>query len=213
MDYVAFRLGGREETTLLVGWTPVKGGGVRDSFIVKFGKFSAQVILIGSCLAPEEKKAIRGAPRPRPLGPKNASVGKRPSLASSKLHAAAPKITIPANPVVRKNHSPEKHLMEGMSPPKEQPQPQVSHQHSIRSNTISPQQTTGCPKTAPRFCLWWRSTKLGDIESRSGCLRPPERNLRPRTTTAKRWRYPLVHSHPSAEGLASRGMSTVGLAS
>ena len=125
VDYVAFRLGGREETTLLVGWTPVKGGGVRDSFIVKFGKFSAQVILIGSCLAPEEKKVVRGAPKPRPLAPKNSN-GKRPTLASSKLHAPAPKIPIPLNPVVRKNHSPEKHLMEGMSPPKDQPQTKVS---------------------------------------------------------------------------------------
>ena len=51
IDYVAFTLGGREETSLLVGWTPNKAGGVRESVIVKFGgKFSAQLILIGSCV-------------------------------------------------------------------------------------------------------------------------------------------------------------------
>ena len=35
VDYAAFRLGGREETELLVGWTPQTSGGVRDSYIVR----------------------------------------------------------------------------------------------------------------------------------------------------------------------------------
>merc|ERR1719244_498592 len=61
IDYVAFELGGKEETTLLIGWTPTKGGNVRENFIVRFGKFSAQVILIGSCIAPEVK-SVKGRP-------------------------------------------------------------------------------------------------------------------------------------------------------
>ena len=125
IDYVSFRLGGREETSLLVGWTPTKGGGVRDSFIVRFSKFSAQVILIGSCVAPEEKSQYKAAPATRPLGPKNMNrptVGKRPTVTSSKLGSstAAPKITIPTNPVQRKTDSPQKKLIDGVSPPKEQ---------------------------------------------------------------------------------------------
>jgi len=121
IDYVAFRLGGKEETTLLIGWTPVKGGGVRDNFIVKFGKFSAQVILIGLCVAPEVKIS-RAPPRPtftRPLGPKNINVKpapkQRPSVPASKL-TAPPKIPIPSNPVVRKCDSPPKRLIPGSSP-------------------------------------------------------------------------------------------------
>eukprot|EP00090_Calanus_glacialis_P044436 TRINITY_DN7927_c0_g1_i1.p1 TRINITY_DN7927_c0_g1~~TRINITY_DN7927_c0_g1_i1.p1 ORF type:complete len:1819 (-),score=663.72 TRINITY_DN7927_c0_g1_i1:83-5539(-) len=131
IDYVAFRLGGREETTLLIGWTPVKGGGVRDNFIVKFGKFSAQVILIGSCIAPEVKVS---KPRPtntsmtRPLGPKNTNIKPgsktRPSVPASKL-TAAPKITIPSNPVVRKSDSPPKRLITGSSPPPLPQQPKM----------------------------------------------------------------------------------------
>ena len=62
IDYVAFTLGGKEETSLLIGWTPTKGGGARENIIVKFGgKFSAQIILIGTCLEPEVKKRPGGA--------------------------------------------------------------------------------------------------------------------------------------------------------
>ena len=118
VDYTSFRLGGRQETSLLVGWTPIKGGGVRDSFIVRFGKFSAQVVLLGSCLAPEEKKTFRAAPAPRPLAPKNTNT-KRGGVAGSKPSAAA-KVVIPANPVQRKEDSPEKHLIPGVSPPRDQ---------------------------------------------------------------------------------------------
>ena len=56
VNYVNFWLGGKEKTKLLVGWTPLKVGAVRDSFIVKFGGFRSQVILIGSWVAPQEKK-------------------------------------------------------------------------------------------------------------------------------------------------------------
>ena len=136
IDYVAFRLGGREETTLLIGWTPVKGGGIRDNFIVKFGKFNAQVILIGSCVAPEVKPTKFKPPVTsiRPLAPKNTNVRSgsnksRPTVPASKL-AATPKIPIPANPVVRKTDSPPKRLIVGVSPLKPQnsptlPQPRV----------------------------------------------------------------------------------------
>ena len=122
VDYVSFRLGGREETSLLIGWTPSKGGGLRDSFIVKFGKFSAQVILIGTCLAPEDKKQFRAAPVPRPLGNKDTNKtvsGRRPTVAASKL-SAAPKIAIPANPVERKSDSPVKRIIAGLSPPRQE---------------------------------------------------------------------------------------------
>ena len=115
VDYVNFRLGGREETTLLVGWTPLKGGAVRDSFIVKFGGFRSQVILIGSCVAPEEKKSNPAPPRSvKPLGPKNSQklVKGRPTFPASKLNTA-PKISIPPNPVVRKSVSPPKRMFGG----------------------------------------------------------------------------------------------------
>ena len=111
VDYVNFRLGGREETSLLIGWTPLKGGNVRDNIIVKFGGFRTQVILIGSCLAPEEKKQIRVPPLPRnvkPLAPKNSQKPRsRPTFPASKLNQTT-KVTIPQNPVVRKNASPPK---------------------------------------------------------------------------------------------------------
>ena len=114
VDYVSFRLGGREETTLLVGWTPQKGGGLRDNIIVKFGSFRSQIILNGSCIAPEEKKVVRVPPRSvRPLGPKNSQkpVKTRPTFPASKLNAA-PKVTIPPNPVIRMNASPPKRVFE-----------------------------------------------------------------------------------------------------
>ena len=112
VDYVNFRLGGREETTLLIGWTPLKGGNVRDNIVVKFGSFRSQIILIGSCLAPEEKKPIRVPRSVRPLAPKNTQKPKgRPSFPASKLNSTS-KITIPQNPVVRKNVSPIKRLSE-----------------------------------------------------------------------------------------------------
>ena len=31
IDYISFTLGGHEETTLLIGWTPVKGSGKASS--------------------------------------------------------------------------------------------------------------------------------------------------------------------------------------
>ena len=78
IDYVAFTLGGREETSLLVGWTPTRAGGVRESVIVKFGgKFSAQLVLIGSCVDPEanKKKPVSlSTSTTRPLGPRNSNV-------------------------------------------------------------------------------------------------------------------------------------------
>ena len=122
IDYVSFTLGGHEETTLLIGWTPVKAGGVRESFIVKFGgKFSAQVILIGSCVDPDARKRQAAVRNPRVLTPRNtnARVAGRPSVASSKLNAPAPpKVSIPSNPIVRKSGSPPKTLINGASPVK-----------------------------------------------------------------------------------------------
>ena len=119
IDYVAFELGGKEETTLLIGWTPTKGGNVRENFIVRFGKFSAQVILIGSCIAPEVKSAKgRFVSNSRPLAPKNTNIKPcpkgRPSVPASKI--SAPKIAIPTNPVVRKLDSPPKRIIGGVSP-------------------------------------------------------------------------------------------------
>ena len=115
VDYVSFRLGGREETTLLVGWTPVKGGGIRDNIVVKFGNFRSQIILIGSCKAPEEKKSIRVPTRNvKPLAPKNSQrpvKSSRPSVPASKLNPPPPKITIPPNPVVRQTLSPPRRAL------------------------------------------------------------------------------------------------------
>ena len=119
VDYTCFRLGGCEETTLLVGWTPLKGGGVRDNIIVKFGHFRSQVTLIGNCIAPEEKPTASYRPK-KPLGPKNVNVsaasgsrgGSSSSMAKSRP-AAPPKIVIPANPVERKDASPPKRLIGG----------------------------------------------------------------------------------------------------
>ena len=113
IDYVCFTLGGKEETSLLIGWTPIKAGGVRENIIVKFGgKFSAQIILLGSCIEPESKKRTT-VTVVKPLGPRNSNVKSgsktRPSVASSKLNAP-PKISIPANPVSRKQGSPPKRL-------------------------------------------------------------------------------------------------------
>ena len=120
IDYISFTLGGHEETTLLIGWTPVKAGGIRESFIVKFGgKFSAQVILIGSCVDPDARKRQAAIKNPRVLTPRNsnARVAGRPSVASSKLNApSAPKVSIPSNPIVRKSGSPPKTLINGASP-------------------------------------------------------------------------------------------------
>ena len=117
IDYLNFRLGGHEETTLHVGWTPLKGGGVRDNIVVKFGGFRTQVILIGSCVAPVEKKQYRPPPsRPvRPLGVRNAqkaTVNKstKPKGGASAASSSAPKITIPTNPVVVQNESPPKRI-------------------------------------------------------------------------------------------------------
>ncbi len=111
-DYTCFRLGPKEETTLLIGWTPAKGGGVRDNITVKFGSFRSQIVLIGSCVAPPEP-GRRGSVRP--LGPKNTNVqaaarSSRPSVPGSKL-AARSKIVIPVNPVTRQENSPEKRPM------------------------------------------------------------------------------------------------------
>ena len=129
IDYVAFTLGGREETSLLVGWTPNKAGGVRESVIVKFGgKFSAQLILIGSCVDPEAGKrrpVSLSTSTTRPLGPRNSNVrpgGRgRPSVPASKLNAppAQPKVSIPPNPVTRQGGSPPKRHIGGVSPLKE----------------------------------------------------------------------------------------------
>ena len=129
IDYVAFTLGGREETFLLVGWTPTKPGGVRESVIVKFGgKFSAQLILIGSCVDPEAGKRrplSLSTSTTRPLGPRNSNVRSggrgRPSVPASKLNAppAQPKVSIPPNPVTRQGGSPPKRHIGGISPPKE----------------------------------------------------------------------------------------------
>ena len=125
IDYVSFTLGGREETILLIGWTPSKAGGVRESFIVKFGgKFSAQVILIGSCVDPDARKRQAALKSSRVLTPRNSNVraGGRPSVASSKLNAPAPaKMSIPSNPIVRKSGSPPKSLISGVSPVKSKP--------------------------------------------------------------------------------------------
>jgi len=115
VDYVAFTLGGKEETSLLIGWTPIKVGGVRENIIVKFGgKFSAQIVLIGSCIDPDTKK-ILAVNTARPLGPSNRNPKQgsktRPSVPSSKLNAAAtPKMAIPVNPVVRQDGSPPKRV-------------------------------------------------------------------------------------------------------
>ena len=125
VDYVAFTLGGKEETSLLVGWTPTKAGGVRESIIVKFGgKFSAHVVLIGSCVDPDAKKRANASmSTTKPLGPRNTNVRPgsrtRPSVPASKLNASSvPKVSIPPNPVVRQDGSPAKRLIGGVSPPK-----------------------------------------------------------------------------------------------
>ena len=129
IDYVAFTLGGREETSLLVGWTPTKAGGVRESVIVKFGgKFSAQLILIGSCVDPEANKkrpVSLSTSITRPLGPRN-SIARpgsrgRPSVPASKLNAppAPPKVSIPPNPVTRQGGSPPKRRIGDVSSPQE----------------------------------------------------------------------------------------------
>ena len=127
IDYVAFTLGGREETSLLVGWTPTKAGGVRESVIVKFGgKFSAQLILIGSCVDPEASKkrpVSLSTSITRPLGPRNSNTrpgGRgRPSVPASKLNAppAPPKVFIPPNPVTRQGGSPPKRRIGDVSAP------------------------------------------------------------------------------------------------
>ena len=127
IDYVAFTLGGREETSLLVGWTPIKAGGVRESVIVKFGgKFSAQLILIGSCVDPEASKkrpVSLSTSITRPLGPRNSNTRPgsrgRPSVPASKLNAtpAPPKVSIPPNPVTRQGGSPPKRRFGDVSSP------------------------------------------------------------------------------------------------
>ena len=130
VDYVAFTLGGKEETSLLIGWTPTKAGGVRESIIVKFGgKFSAQLILIGSCVDPDAKKrqAVNSS-YAKPLGPRNSNVKPgsrtRPSVASSKLNApTAPKISIPTNPVLRQQGSPPKRMFGDVEKENEDPRP------------------------------------------------------------------------------------------
>ena len=114
VDYTRFRLGSREETTLLVGWTPLKGGGVRESINIRHGTFRNQVTLIGTCLAPEEKPSgsFRGK---KPLGPKNVNIslarGGNGAGGAPKGRPAAPKITIPPNPVERKDVSPPKRFI------------------------------------------------------------------------------------------------------
>jgi hypothetical protein len=113
VDYTRFRLGGQEETTLLVGWTPLKGGGVRDNIGVKFDsgdkKFPCQVTLIGSCVAPAEK-LLSSFRAKKPLGPKNTNTlapGGR-SGPAAKGQRAQPPIVIPPNPVEPKDVSPPK---------------------------------------------------------------------------------------------------------
>ncbi len=113
VDYTRFRLGGREETTLLVGWTPLRGGGVRDQIIVKFGNFRTQVILSGNCIAPEEKVPPSFRAK-KPLGPKNVNtlaMAPRAGAGGSQAAKSRPpaKIMIPPNPVERQ---------EDVSPPK-----------------------------------------------------------------------------------------------
>ena len=118
LDYLNFRLGGREETTLHIGWTPYKGGGVRENIVVKFGGFRTQVILIGSCIAPEEKKQFRPPPpKPvlRPLGVRNSQKAgaKTTGLQKGSKSTSAPpptKIVIPANPIVLQTESPPKRV-------------------------------------------------------------------------------------------------------
>ena len=89
-DYVNFRLGGREETTLFVGWTHLKGAG---------------------------RKKIKPSPTEKcfkPLVPKNLQklVKGQLTFPASKLNTA-PKINIPPNPVVRKSVSPPKWMFGG----------------------------------------------------------------------------------------------------
>ncbi len=113
VDYTRFRLGGREETTLLVGWTPLKGGGVRDNIVVKFGNFRSQVTFIGNCIAPEEK-LMSSFRAKKPLGPKNVNVSASAprsgsgAAATAKGRTVPAKIVIPVNPVERKEISPPK---------------------------------------------------------------------------------------------------------
>ena len=144
IDYVAFTLGGREETSLLVGWTPTRAGGVRESVIVKFGgKFSAQLVLIGSCVDPEanKKKPVSlSTSTTRPLGPRNSNVkpgGRgRFSVPASKLNAppAPPKVSIPPNPVIRQAGSPPKRLIGGISPCKSQASNPFQQPQSVASS-------------------------------------------------------------------------------
>ena len=92
----------------------MKGGGVRDHFNVKFGGFRTQVVLLGDCIAPEEKKQYRPPPpsRPiKPLGTRNAQKSGAKQATNSKTKPSGPpKITIPPNPVVLQNESPPKRI-------------------------------------------------------------------------------------------------------
>ena len=89
------------------------GGGVRDNINIKFGGFRTQVILIGDCKAPAEKKQFRPPPRPptKPLGLRNAQKPVASKEAkTSKTVPPVSKITIPPNPIVTKTVSPPKRI-------------------------------------------------------------------------------------------------------
>ena len=55
IDFVDFLLQPEEEVIIQIGWTPKNTTPLRETIIVKFGIFKAQVKLMATCKAPIEK--------------------------------------------------------------------------------------------------------------------------------------------------------------
>ncbi len=101
VDYVDFVLPGGNEADVRVGWAPNRPGNVREKIGVKYGGCSTQVVLVGGCEVPKDR---RGNPliKPQPLKTSNAGRGRgargrgRPTV-----KAEVTEIPRPENPVVR----------------------------------------------------------------------------------------------------------------
>ena len=80
-------------------------------FLLRFGKFSAQVVVCGNCVELESSRPAARVLGPRDINSKSAV--RRAGVKSSKLSGPAkPKVTIPSNPVQRQDGSPPKRAVE-----------------------------------------------------------------------------------------------------
>ncbi len=96
-----------------MGWVPQAGGNVNEKFVVKYANKVTRILVVGTCVAPSEKRTGRRPPL--------ASSNRTQSGARKKDGTGAPKKpALPDNPVVRKTgEQPETRPMQSTenSPP------------------------------------------------------------------------------------------------